>query len=278
MTIAGAITLSGKLSDSLDWTKALEQAEHQNDSIIWQFDLGLESPYFPLDEEMTFQAIAAALSQFSKEVWPHFAEKTKGAILYAGSGDFNRAFFWTEKQKENYSIWVSDAPVRSDGIQKKLFCADAFAYYFQMLSHRLPDEMPLYLLFDAKECGSLGEKHLLFSGDRFDHFELGLKNVPHFSGLNWEHDQIKPASREAQEAVCFPEESQCSESLLAATESLMLSLNRPFRVISENFLTEQWDGIDVLYVIKEALSSQGIRKLKGFEAAGGRIEFRGRGI
>lgn len=278
MKVADAIELPGKLSDSLDWSAALGQAAQQKDPIIWRFDIGLENLYFPLEDEMTFQAIAAALDQFTKEVWPQYAETTKGAILYAGSGDFGRAFLWSEKQKENFAMWMKGRPSLPDTLQKKLFCADAFAHYFQMLSHRLPDEMPLFLFFDAAGCGSIGEKHLLFSGDRFDHFDLGLKDVPHFSGLYWESHQVKPASREVREAVCFPHESQCSESILAAAEALMLSITRPFRVIPEIFLTEQWEGIDVLYVVKEALTAQGIRKLKGFEAAGGRIEFRGRGI
>ena len=160
----------------------------------------------------------------------------------------------------------------------KWFALLAFSHYFQMLSHRLPDEMPLALLFDATGCGSISEQHLLFSGDRFDHFELALKGALHFGGLIWEEDQIKPPSRDVTQALCFPLESFCTEPILAQIEWLMHSLSAPFRVIPEIFLTEQWEGIDVLHVIQDTVSLQGERKLKGFAAAGGRIEFRGRGI
>ncbi len=41
----------------------------------------------------------------------------------------------------------------------------------------------------------------------------------------------------------------------------------PFRVIPEIFLTEQWDGIDILHAIETAMTAQGQRKIKGFIAA-----------
>ena len=55
---------------------------------------------------------------------------------------------------------------------------------------------------------------------------------------------------------------------------MFLELNRlktPYRIISELYLTEGWDGIDDLIVFGSAVSRQGIRKLRGFLAAGGRV-------
>ena len=53
----------------------------------------------------------------------------------------------------------------------------------------------------------------------------------------------------------------------------MKQIEKPFRVISEAFLTEDWEGIDVLHVLEVALTSQGVRKIKGFEATGGIINY-----
>jgi hypothetical protein len=43
-----------------------------------------------------------------------------------------------------------------------------------------------------------------------------------------------------------------------------------YRLISESFLTEEWDGIDDLLVLHHC-GSLGKRKLQGFCAAGGRV-------
>jgi hypothetical protein len=47
--------------------------------------------------------------------------------------------------------------------------------------------------------------------------------------------------------------------------------NVSFRILSENFIINQWDGLDILIVDPQTLSSSGIRKLQGFCAAGGMI-------
>jgi hypothetical protein len=48
------------------------------------------------------------------------------------------------------------------------------------------------------------------------------------------------------------------------------ALKRPVKV-SEEKLTEEWDGIDALMVLQNTISPQGKRKLQGFAASGGEI-------
>jgi hypothetical protein len=48
-----------------------------------------------------------------------------------------------------------------------------------------------------------------------------------------------------------------------------------FKPVYESLLTEQWDGLDEIYVLSEALTPQGKRKLLGFEAAGGKVNYLG---
>jgi hypothetical protein len=50
-----------------------------------------------------------------------------------------------------------------------------------------------------------------------------------------------------------------------------MELAGPHRMIPEQRLNEMWGGLDLLYVIEEAVSLQGKRHVKGFEAAGGEI-------
>lgn len=264
-----------RVNDNLDWEPILKSAgECQN--ITWEFDLGLDAPYFPIEDELTFSGLKFALSRFSKEVWPLYEERTSGAVLYRGAADFSSHFRWSENQEENWKTWKEGRPEASEAHLRRLFCADAFAHYFQMLAHALPDELPLTLHFDTSGCGTPAEKRQLLSKERFEHFHIVTEESA------------------ASLAVLMPPEELCSGSVLSKIDRLLMSLDEPYRVIEEAFLTESWDGVDQIYVISEAVSFQGKRKLMGFCAAGGLVlvegaslglpneapaeKFRGRGI
>lgn len=221
--------------------------------IIWKFDLGLNQPYFPLEDEMHFQALSVALTQFGKEVWPNYQEQTDKAILYQGSGDFSRFFKWTERQEENFNQWKKEKPNTDEAHLRKLFCAEAFVLYFQMLAHRLPDELPLSLILDPAGLGTPAQTHHILSPERFAHFTL------------------EPLHPGASTGICFPPDSICGDEALSRIDRLINELTVPYKPIYEPLLTEQWDGLDDLYVLSGAVTSQGERKLKGFEAAGGNI-------
>jgi hypothetical protein len=252
--------LSCRPSDALQWNIPTEG------SLFFQFDLGLEDPFFPIDDEMHFQALTLALAKFSTEVWPSLQERTTGAILYQGSADFSAQFTWGERQQQNWDAWREERPPASEPHLRRLFCADAFAHYFQLLAHRLPDELPLHIFLDAAGLGTLAETHQILSRTRFEHFQVAVKGLPSFNGPNWEG-----ARSAAPIAVCFPEERYCTDAVLQQLDAWMAGLTEPFRVIHEGFLTEEWEGVDILHVLPEALSPQGERKLKGFLAAGGVI-------
>ena len=262
--------LSSRPSDSLDWKLPTEEGP-----ILWRFDLGLEDPCFPLEDEMHFQALSLALTKFTQEVWPLFQERTEGAVLYRGTADFDAYFRWTERQRENWGIWREDRPEANEAHLRRLFSADAFAHYFQMLAHKLPDELPLYLLLDGSGVGTEAERHQLLSRERFEHFSVAVKGLPYANGRVWTGEGTIGESAKPPRALLFPEESRCSGALLKKLDEAMQRMERPFRVIAEPFLTEEWEGVDALHLLPESLSPQGERKLKGFRAAGGTVHILG---
>ena len=74
--------------------------------------------------------------------------------------------------------------------------------------------------------------------------------------------------------IYLPKDPMIDASVLAQLDRLIASLiseQTPFRIISEEKLTEQWDGLDRLIVPEKAISTQGKRKLLGFIAAGGTV-------
>ncbi len=221
--------------------------------ITWKFDLGLNQSYFPLEDEMHFQSLSVALTQFTKDVWPQYEAQTDRAILYQGSADFSIFFKWTERQEANFAEWKQDRPKTDESHLRKLFCAEAFILYFQMLAHRLPDELPLALLLDVTGLGTPAQTHHILSSERFAHF------------------MVEPTQPQANVGICFPPDSLCGDAVLAQIDQVIGELKVPYKAVYETHLTEQWDGLDDLYVLESALTPQGIRKLKGFEAAGGNI-------
>ncbi len=234
--------LSAKPHDDLNW-------QIEGTPEIFEFDLGLHEPYFPLEDELHFQALSTALTHFTKEVWPRFPE-AKG-ILYRGSADFSAFFKWSEQQEENFALWLGERPAETH--LKRLFCAEAFITYFQMLAHRLPDEMPLTLVLNPKNTGTLAETLHLLSTERFEHFTLET-----------------PFAFDSTTGVCFPTDEKCNGVLLEKMNRLLSKLSS-FRPIYESLLTEQWNGLDQIIVFEETLTPQGRRKLRGFEAAGGKV-------
>lgn len=263
------ISLPGWPSHPLVWEEELKEAEDGEGPLIWEFDLAMR---LPLDDPMEFHARALALETFAKEVYPRFQERTEAIVLYRGSLDWSHRFFWDLAQEDLFSLWRADRPDASLPHLKRLFYADRLAYALQMFAHKLPDEVPIRLELSPDLHLKPAERAQLHSKERFEHFEL-------------------PPKKEEKAGVCFPEEEMCSGELLEAMDSFFSEIPAPFRVMEERFLTEEWEGLEELYVLSSSISPRGKRKLAGFLAAGGALfvkgrplglegerEFRGRGI
>lgn len=243
--------------DDLDWMKQIEEAE-KREEIVWEFSLGLDAPYFPLEEELRFQALSLALTKFAKEIWPQFEKKTKSAVLYRGSADFSLFFKWSETLEANFEKWKEGRLLANDEHLRRVFCLESFVAYFQMLAHKLPDELSLVLEFEGEGLGTLAERHHLLSLERFRHFIV--ERTP------------------ARVGVCFPPDEACGEEVLGRLDRVLKNLKEPFKAIPEPFLTEGWDGIDMIYVLSDQISPVGKRMLMGFSAAGGRVAVEGKSL
>lgn len=253
------VRLPCRWTDDLLWDAVLG-AIPPDVSLLWELDLGLDAPYFPLDDSMRFHALQLALRQFTHEIWPFYGQRSKGVVLYRGTADFSLFFSWSRTQEENWTVWVQKAPPAPASHRKKLFCADAFAYYFQMLSHALPDEAPLLLHFETCGCAGIAEAFQLTAKERFEHFSLIL---------------TPPREEKAPSAVCFPLQERCSDLVLQKLNTLFSQIKKPFRIIEELFLTESWEEVDTIYVLSDTVTIQGMRKLMGFCSAGGLVVVEG---
>ncbi len=240
MTSERIVLLPAEPHDSLDW-----QLPEDAERVLWKFRLGLEQPSFPTEDELRFQASALALKQFSTHVWPLYQNNTAGCILYQGP--------------------LAHLPD---------------PMYFQMLAHKLPDELPIFLLLDERDVSSVAQVLCLLADERWGHFSVGLRSerVPR-DGFVWDESGVRVRKLAVGRGLVFPE--VCDEGVLRRVDTL-LAEGKDLKVVFESHLTEEWDGLDQLIVLEDRISERGVRKLKGFEAAGGEVvyleKFRGRGI
>lgn len=247
--------------------------------ILWNFQFGLETPFFPLTDELRFQALSASCRHFSETLWPAYKDQTIGGILYQGSADFFANFLWNDLQKTNQEQWQKRFP----SAHPQFFSADAFASYFQLLAHLLPDELPLILCMDIRQIQSLSRSLNLVSRERFEHFLLAVRGEkwPQDAYL-WDERSLTFHPQAATIGLCFPQSSSFTEEKFFEFDKILFDMyesKQPFRVVFEEFLTEQWENLDEIWIVSGSLSLHGQRKLKGFEAAGGTVkEIRGRGI
>lgn len=249
--------------DSLDWSREIELAKTIRElgkRIIWKCNLGLEGAFYPLDDEMHFQAASLAMTRFSELVWPQFKDCTEFVCLYRGTASFEACFSWSARQLVDFERFSENESVFS----KRLFAAESFAIYFQMLSHRLPDEAKVLLLFDVTSLGSPITALQVISKERFEHFTIGLRGMElPLEGLWWEGAKLEYRKIDASIGVVFP---------VVPCERLEMLLSLPnVKILFESFISEEWEGLDQIYVIAGSLSTQGMRKLSGFRAAGGEI-------
>ncbi len=246
------IRLPARLSDDLDWSAAITQA-HENDALIlWEIDLGLDHMIFDPQDTLAFFSFTLALEEFTKNIWPAFKERTFGVSLYRGKFNPEISFplsKWEEGINEDYL----------------LFCAQYFAEYLHRLVSFLPDEVLPFAFLDVSSLATPAKTAQLFSKARFEHLNLILKGAE-FSFGEGESSAI---------GIYLPTDSMIDDAVLAQLDQIISKLRSSktlFRILPEEKLTEQWDGLDELIVPSElAISPQGRRKLLGFTAAGGTV-------
>jgi hypothetical protein len=283
----------------LSWESQYEYAEKAVEKgkwILWELDFGFESSPVFIQDSSLFYSFGIAIEEFAKKLWRPFRHRSLGVCLFRGDVDFSKRFIWTDQHQEFFLEKILDYPFvkekqseqrdREEECLRNLFAADVFADYLHRLSSFLPESLLPFCLLDVSSVESSAFLSHLLSKERFQHILLALKKAKIPLGhLNWEEGacfggwigQYTPyfsAVSQVKIGVCIPSEEKMSQDLYSLFDRVFQEFNQnniPFRVISEHFLNESWDGIDDLIVLSASLSEQGKRKLCGFHAAGGRI-------
>lgn len=288
------ITLDGTLKSDLKWNASIEAAQKEiaeGKKILWELELGLfRNLPFPLSNQSQYLSLGLSIEHFRDAIWKDFPDQTEGLCIYRGSADFSLGFPWGELQTANLRGWLRDVFETSDqftaeigiaadsfeqlderslrqnreGAQLlRLFCRDACSEYLELLTNRLPDALQLFLEVDASTLpGKLCQAQLL-SKERFDRFHLLIAR------------NLLPAREGAiSVGVCLPQVAMSRPSQYEGLDAAMEILSRKkiaYKVIPEPHIITEWDGLDYLIVSPAGLTTQGLRKLQGFCAAGGTV-------
>lgn len=273
------IVLPSRLDCDLNWEAAFAQAEQcvQNEqSILWHFDFGLEEDSFDINDETQFLSFTVAIDLFTKKIWQKFDKNTFGVCLYQGDLSFAQQGFKIEDS--HFFEWCEEKHQDPQNpLSKSMFSLGVFAEYLHRLISFFPDTVIPFACVDVNAWNSVGLLSVLLSKQRFEHVYLAVRGAKDYlSPVRWDHSGALSCVwvNEPNDAVCIPEDLSCSPEVCARLDALFERLEAqqiPFRLIAEGRLTEEWDGIDRLYVLKGAVSVQGKRKLLGFAAAGGEV-------
>lgn len=277
------VVLKGGVRSDLNWNDERACARDlvkRGFLIFWEMDLGLfDGLAFPLADPGQFSALQLALFHFRDSLWKEFEASSIGLCLYRGNADFSVAFPWNEEEKETFNKWLlANAPGQSqNSFFIREFCTHAVFHYLNRLLLGMPDSIPCYLLLDLSVLPGdpLTEARLLHP-DRCERFCLGLRgNKLPWEAWEWQQDSrlLPPSPSQAQVGLCLPSIALIAWPGIQEKLIELLAHGVPFRLMNEEQLLHKWDGLDSLIVLFETVSPEGKRKLKGFEAAGGSVEW-----
>jgi hypothetical protein len=291
--------------------QAAKKFTTQGLKIFWMLDLGLSKLDFPMANETQFHALRLCLEHFRETLWTEFREDTIGLSLGCFNLDFSSNFLWDEIQLSNWQDWlknhfevIENLNVKFMGNKKpfqdfssclpetidlkslvQLYCRDVVSEFVQLLTDGLPDPLQLYLLLDAPQSIDPLQSALLASSERFGRVLIAIKEdsfaIKQFAWGTGTYTSGFIGRRPIDQAVDLPTVAICLPSTdIMTTEAfqklheafqLLIQKQIPFRVIPENLLIHQWDGLDDLIFEPSMMSFQGKRNLQGFCAAGGRV-------
>lgn len=289
------IPLNARLDADLEWSDARKMAleyRERKKQIFWEIDLGLFSHLSRFDQS-TLLSLGLALQHFRETLWTQFQEQTCGFSIYRGSIAYQ--LNWTESLIEELRGWLSDLFqdttnfIDEVGIEISdwntltpenlassmegsrllhLFKRDVATEYMELLVQQLPAGYRPTLLFETSEISDPLLLAQLLAKDRFQHLSRAMT-----AGVLSSDCFLEDC--EAAIGICLPPMTCNRPSQLRGLRQVLNDLLQkkiPFRVISEAYLTSEWQGLDTLFVVSNGVTKLGERKLRGFEAAGGTVK------
>ncbi|MGE3535551.1 MAG: hypothetical protein AB7H48_12045 [Parachlamydiales bacterium] len=280
---AAVVFLQARPQDDLNWSSSLEMAREivcSGKWVLWEIDFGFGSGSIDLNDQTAFYSYTVAIEEFVKKVWKEFSAATFGLVIYRGDADFSKRILNVADR------FAEEGVGDGSSCRLDLYAAEMFAQYLHRLVSFLPDGLAPLALIDARGSNCLAQAALMFSRRRFEHVHLAVWGSPlpvpglcwqtggSFSGWIGPNSPIAAPASVPNRALCLPQDDFCTLEFFGELDELLENLLQsgdPFRLVCEERLTEEWDGLDQLILFPGQTSPQGKRMVQGFIAAGGSI-------
>lgn len=268
-----SVYLDGKISADLDWKEQEKLAQKlcdQGYQLFWHLDLGLfDKLHAPLSNQTQFLSLILSLEHFRDTLWKRYKQQTVGICIYKGSINFTMQLQWDDHLYESYLSWGKEGLGskfdETNPLYKMIFSRDTVAEYLTMMINRMPDFLQFFAFVEIPAVTNFALESQLTNREKFDRLQLVTR-----------HSKLPDLSfdEKTKVGVCLPNHSVVDPDIYQNLECIFQHLSKQnilFRVIPEEFLIHEWDGLDYLILDPAGLSVQGRRKLQGFLAAGGII-------
>ena len=273
------IKLDGELTSSLDWKRESLLAQSlvaRGYKILWHLELGLfHRLKKPISYPMQFQSLQLAIQHFKDSLWKKFQDETLGVVLLLEEADFSLKFQWDALQLDNYKKWLNGR--EETQFLKSLYCAKASSDYLRLLIQYMPDDLTFFVILDASKITSPLLKLNLLNPETYTRFQMIVKGGDTiFVPYTWEegHAALGYLGTSSQSlkkvrprfGISIPVSNLAERALYYLEKN-----NSPYKLLPENTLIQEWDGLDYIFFDPSTLSLQGKRNLQGFCAAGGTV-------
>ncbi len=179
------------------------------------------------------------------------------------------------------------------------FCLEECIDYLRLLSFEIPDTLHRFVLFDASKASSISSLVVHTAKDLIEPLHAVIQskslqeNLYPISSSVWNYGYGSTGASfvldfQGQPNIVFKDEDSFSTALLLPSYSSMTyekvqsllklidflsekQLSHRIKVVHEPFFTTEWHGVDRVIVSKKTLTSDGLRTLMGFSAAGGEV-------
>jgi hypothetical protein len=301
--------LEANSRSSLKWDNLLDSdliiKESQMPQLLWQLETDFWPMKVPMTEEGIFRMHKMSLEHFNKQIWQQYRSVSLGVIMTQVDFDpqaLLSGFYWDLEQIEQLSRWLDDHGdplMRSLSVQVKEFWCnrtiEAFKewscsypilaqyvvqllnQYWHYLASSLEDDCFIWIRINAHHMDLALQIQLLAHAGK-EHLYLISKNA-HPSLTHWiENDEGILASASSdldiKLGIVLPTAANLGPLSCKQLAKIMTHLDQAkivYRLLDEAQLANQWTGIDEMIVLGQHLTGLGVRMIKGFCAAMGKI-------
>lgn len=273
------INLSASVQDDLDFSEQiakLELLKNQQKKCLIEIDFGFNHG-FDFNNQTKFSSYVLAIEEILKSILRPFKDIIEGLILFRGTAHLETIFRNDGSLFDH--IEQNLEGVFEENINLRLAAATVLGTLFHRLVSFVDDDLPCFAIFTDAETIKPLDRAILFSKQRFEHIFLVFSN-PEFqstnidktqglSALGYFGDQALLEAPAVDVGVLLPEDSKLTQDILVKLNELILSLQVPFRFISEKIFNECWNDIQTVYYATNSIHPMTMRMIKGFEASGG---------